>query len=217
MSDSCSSTFSPTLGTKRSMKKRGRKPIKDMCDDRRIAQNRQAQRAFRERKEAYVHGLEAQIEEQSHQIAALLEENNALKDRIAEFHSGISTTQTSQLLQPQSNSMTARARTNWPLQQLSPPSLDSSPVNDFDSFGISGIDSGLQQQQDGYQPSFSSPVDTIFNTTTPYEVSTGLEQFAPAFGIWNSQQNLFDQSLRFGNGATNVEAYDKKNFVQFAL
>ncbi|KAJ3293138.1 hypothetical protein HDU79_000655 [Rhizoclosmatium sp. JEL0117] len=65
-------------------KKPGRKAIQSDSGSKRIDQNRKAQRAFRERKEAYLHGLETQVKEQAARIEELtamnlkLQQENAL-------------------------------------------------------------------------------------------------------------------------------------------
>ncbi|KAJ3139384.1 hypothetical protein HK100_011721 [Physocladia obscura] len=61
-------------------KKAGRRAITETPANKRIAQNRQAQRAFRERKEAYLHGLEAQVVQQAKRIEELVAENAMLKE-----------------------------------------------------------------------------------------------------------------------------------------
>ncbi|KAJ3031637.1 UNVERIFIED_CONTAM: hypothetical protein HDU68_001717 [Siphonaria sp. JEL0065] len=60
-------------------KKAGRKAITEEPKSKRVAQNRNAQRAFRERKEAYLHGLESKVQEQAARIEELERENVVLK------------------------------------------------------------------------------------------------------------------------------------------
>ncbi|KAJ3069469.1 hypothetical protein HDU98_007461 [Podochytrium sp. JEL0797] len=60
-------------------RKPGRKTILDAPQDKRVAQNRQAQRAFRERKEAYLNGLESLVKEQEVRIVELKAQNSLLE------------------------------------------------------------------------------------------------------------------------------------------
>ncbi|KAJ3115822.1 hypothetical protein HK100_001227 [Physocladia obscura] len=82
--DECSSLRSPlkrrSSENSGQRKKAGRRAITETPVNKRIAQNRQAQRAFRERKEAYLHGLEAQVVEQAKRIEELVTENSMLKE-----------------------------------------------------------------------------------------------------------------------------------------
>ncbi|KAJ3062327.1 hypothetical protein HDU98_001788 [Podochytrium sp. JEL0797] len=79
-SDSSDDEFGYSPQTeKQQRKKAGRKQITTKPADKRVAQNRQAQRAFRERKEAYLQGLEAKVKEQETRIAELEQENAMLR------------------------------------------------------------------------------------------------------------------------------------------
>ncbi|BFZ57627.1 DNA-binding transcription factor yap1 [Savitreella phatthalungensis] len=64
-------------------KKPGRKPIVDEPTTKRKAQNRQAQRAFRERKEAHVKALETRIAELEQRSESQLTENELLKRKLS--------------------------------------------------------------------------------------------------------------------------------------
>ncbi|KAI9349618.1 hypothetical protein BDR26DRAFT_915326 [Obelidium mucronatum] len=64
----------------RPRKKAGRKSITaNPNDDKKIARNRKAQRAFRERKEAHLHGLEETVKQQAARIQELMAANEKLK------------------------------------------------------------------------------------------------------------------------------------------
>ncbi|KAJ3069468.1 hypothetical protein HDU98_007460 [Podochytrium sp. JEL0797] len=69
----------PAPHTDQRKKKPGRKAIRDTPQDKRVAQNRQAQRAFRERKEAHLASLEALAKSQKEQIDQLMERNSILQ------------------------------------------------------------------------------------------------------------------------------------------
>ncbi|KAJ3062329.1 hypothetical protein HDU98_001790, partial [Podochytrium sp. JEL0797] len=60
-------------------RKPGRKTILGVPKDKRVAQNRQAQRAFRERKDAYLHSVEESAREGQAQIAELTAQNDELQ------------------------------------------------------------------------------------------------------------------------------------------
>ncbi|KAI9349619.1 hypothetical protein BDR26DRAFT_852475 [Obelidium mucronatum] len=80
--ESCSdneSDFSTTQTATHRKKKPGRRALVEEPKNKRIAQNRNAQRAFRERKEAYLHGLERKVEEQAARIEDLERENQILR------------------------------------------------------------------------------------------------------------------------------------------
>ncbi|KAJ1948239.1 DNA-binding transcription factor yap1, partial [Linderina macrospora] len=68
-------------------KKPGRKPIMTEASSKRTAQNRAAQRAFRERKQNYLRSLEDKVKELAEQQERTARENEALKQRVDKLHS----------------------------------------------------------------------------------------------------------------------------------
>ncbi|KAJ1945263.1 DNA-binding transcription factor yap1, partial [Linderina pennispora] len=67
-------------------KKPGRKPIMTEASSKRTAQNRAAQRAFRERKQNYLRSLEEKVKELAEQQERTVRENEALKQRVDKLH-----------------------------------------------------------------------------------------------------------------------------------
>ncbi|ORY02218.1 hypothetical protein K493DRAFT_334690 [Basidiobolus meristosporus CBS 931.73] len=75
---------SPEDGSKPTPKKAGRKPLTTMPADKRKAQNRAAQRAFRERKDKYVKELEDKVKELEDSNEKNQEENEKLRKLLEE-------------------------------------------------------------------------------------------------------------------------------------
>ncbi|KAJ3031636.1 UNVERIFIED_CONTAM: hypothetical protein HDU68_001716 [Siphonaria sp. JEL0065] len=164
--------FSETQSSKRRLsstsvqkprKKAGRKCITASSDeDKKIARNRKAQRAFRERKEQYLHGLEEQVKQQAAKIQELMEMNERLK-RDLDLASSTRATNNSQdskklvtILSPTLSNGCMESHPDLCTRQDSPL---HSPNHDL-------LSSFLLQQAP--PPSTFSAASTLLNPTSPY-------------------------------------------------
>ncbi|KAJ3021254.1 UNVERIFIED_CONTAM: hypothetical protein HDU68_009723 [Siphonaria sp. JEL0065] len=160
-----------TSSVQKPRKKAGRKSITASSDeDKKIARNRKAQRAFRERKEQYLHGLEEQIKEQATKIQELMKMNERLKrdlnlattNKNQDLNSSIS------ILSPTLSNSCMESHPDLCTRQDSP----QSPNHDL-------LSSFLLQQQPPSSTTFSA-ASTLFHPMSPY-----IDDFNSLFCIAN--------------------------------
>ncbi|KAI1823816.1 PAP1-domain-containing protein [Xylaria intraflava] len=99
-------------GKEKVAKKPGRKPITNEPSSKRKAQNRAAQRAFRERKEKHLKDLETKVEELEKASAATNNENTQLRAQIGRLSNELEQYKKELLVMSKSGSSSSHSRTN---------------------------------------------------------------------------------------------------------
>ncbi|KAK9768535.1 DNA-binding transcription factor yap1 [Basidiobolus ranarum] len=172
---------SPEDGTKSTAKKPGRKPLTTMPTDKRKAQNRAAQRAFRDRKDKYVKELEDKVKELEDNSEKSQEENEKLRKLLLEVKAENVLLKGNFTFQPPTNALsevptlvdllknTNNPQNNSPLFSSFPwtPNSNSGEVNFIhgsESPENQGLSSGDDKSPFNNE---SSPYASISHTATP--------------------------------------------------